>query len=67
MTNLPDEYEMKGNVPPISIYTIEGPLFFRAAQTFEQNILATIHYQPKVLILQMGKVPIIDATGEACF
>ena len=53
--------------PQVSIYTIEGPLFFGAAQTFEQNILETIHYKPKVLILRMGKVPFIDTTGEAYF
>ena len=53
--------------PQIGIYTIEGPLFFGAAQTFEQNILATIHYKPKVLILRMGKVPFIDTTGESYF
>ena len=53
--------------PQISIYTIEGPLFFGAAETFEQNILATIHYEPKVLILRMGKVPFIDTTGETYF
>jgi SulP family sulfate permease len=53
--------------PQISIYTIEGPLFFGAAQMFEQNILATIHYEPKVLILRMGKVPFIDTTGESYF
>ncbi|MED3762701.1 sulfate permease [Ureibacillus terrenus] len=51
--------------PQISIYTIEGPLFFGAAQTFEERILKSIHYQPKILILRMGKVPFIDATGEA--
>jgi sulfate permease, SulP family len=53
--------------PQISIYTIEGPLFFGAAQTFEQNILSSIHYNPKVLILRMAKVPFIDTTGEAYF
>lgn len=53
--------------PQISIYTIEGPLFFGAAQTFEQNILSSIHYKPKVLILRMAKVPFIDTTGEAYF
>ncbi|MFD3448894.1 SulP family inorganic anion transporter [Microbacteriaceae bacterium 4G12] len=53
------------NCPQVTIYTIEGPLFFGAAQTFEQNIMDTIHYAPKVLILRMSKVPFIDATGEA--
>lgn len=53
--------------PQVSIYTIEGPLFFAAAQTFEQRILKTIHYKPRILIFRMGKVPFIDATGEAYF
>ncbi|TCS93670.1 SulP family inorganic anion transporter [Hazenella coriacea] len=53
--------------PQISMYTIEGPLFFGAAQTFEQKVMETIHYKPKVLILRMGKVPFMDTTGEAYF
>ncbi|WP_071459557.1 SulP family inorganic anion transporter [Bacillus massilinigeriensis] len=51
--------------PQISIYNIEGPLFFGAAMTFEQSILSTINYKPKVLLLRMGKVPFMDTTGEA--
>ncbi|MGX1900730.1 SulP family inorganic anion transporter [Thermolongibacillus altinsuensis] len=51
--------------PQISIYTIEGPLFFGVAQMFEQSIMSTIHHQPRVLILRMSKVPYIDQTGEA--
>ncbi|MFP3359558.1 sodium-independent anion transporter, partial [Planococcus sp. SIMBA_143] len=34
--------------PQISIYNVEGPLFFGAAQTFEQSIMNTINYRPKV-------------------
>ncbi|WP_433775113.1 SulP family inorganic anion transporter [Bacillus wiedmannii] len=64
---LPHVVNKAHDCPQISIYTIEGPLFFGAAQTFEQNILATIHYKPKVLILRMGKVPFIDTTGESYF
>ncbi|CEG29714.1 sulfate permease [Bacillus sp. B-jedd] len=51
--------------PQISMYSIEGPLFFGAAQTFEQTILNTINYKPKVLILRLGKVPFMDTTGES--
>lgn len=51
--------------PQISIFNVEGPLFFGAAQTFEQSIMNTIHYRPKVLLLRMGKVPFIDTTGES--
>lgn len=53
--------------PQISIYNIEGPLFFGAAHTFEQSIMSTINYKPKVLLLRMGKVPLMDITGEAHF
>ena len=51
--------------PQISIYNVEGPLFFGSAQAFEQSIMNTINYKPKVLLLRMGKVPFMDTTGEA--
>ena len=51
--------------PQITIYNIEGPLFFGVAQTFQQTVMKTIHHKPKVLLLRMGKVPFIDITGEA--
>ncbi|MCM3584207.1 sulfate permease [Mesobacillus maritimus] len=57
----------KHDCPQISIYNVEGPLFFGAAQTFEHSIMSTIHYKPKVLLLRMGKVPFMDTTGEANF
>lgn len=51
--------------PQISIFNVEGPLFFGAAQTFEQTIMSTIHYRPKILLLRMSRVPFMDTTGEA--
>ncbi|EQC0677612.1 SulP family inorganic anion transporter [Listeria innocua] len=51
----------------ISVFTIRGPLFFGAAQIFQQNIMKAIHVKPEFLILRMGKVPIIDATAEGYF
>ena len=63
----PHVVNQKHDCPQVSIYTIEGPLFFGAAQTFEQTILDSIHYHPKVLILRMGKVPFMDSTGESYF
>lgn len=53
--------------PQVSIYTIEGPLFFGAALNFEQTILSSINLKPNVLILRLGKVPFIDTTGEEYF
>ncbi|MEW9050159.1 MAG: sulfate permease [Neobacillus sp.] len=51
--------------PQISIYNVEGPLFFGAAQTFEKTIMSTINYRPKILLLRMSRVPLMDTTGEA--
>lgn len=50
--------------PQISIFSVEGPLFFGAAQMFTQSIMDTIRYYPKFIILRMSKVPLIDLTGE---
>lgn len=50
--------------PQICIFSIEGPLFFGAAQMFSQTLMDTIHYYPKVVILRMSKVPLMDLTGE---
>jgi SulP family sulfate permease len=51
--------------PQISIYTVEGALFFGVATMFEKSIMDEIHYKPKVLILKMGNVPYMDTTGES--
>lgn len=51
--------------PQISIYTIEGPLFFGAATAFETYIMDSIRYRPKILLLRMAMVPFIDSTGES--
>ncbi|MCC3359197.1 SulP family inorganic anion transporter [Bacillus sp. REN16] len=51
--------------PQISIYNVEGPLFFGAAQAFEQQIMKSINYKPGVLLLRLARVPFMDTTGEA--
>jgi SulP family sulfate permease len=51
--------------PQINIYTMEGPLFFGAANRLEQSIIETIQQQPGVLLFNMGKVPYMDTTGES--
>lgn len=50
--------------PQITIYNVEGPLFFGAAQNFAQTIMNTINDQPRVLLLRMGRVPFMDTTGD---
>jgi len=51
------------NIPlQVEVYEITGPLFFGAAYKFK-DAMRFIEKPPKVLILRMRKVPIIDATG----
>ena len=46
----------------VILYEINGPLFFGAARQFQETITNT-HLQPKVIIIRMRYVPLIDATG----
>jgi SulP family sulfate permease len=64
-TQLDDETE-SGTIPlpkMVGLYQIDGPLFFGAAQ----NAMAAIHSARgdrfRVMILHLGKVPVIDSTG----
>lgn len=50
-------------VPPgVQIYSIDGPLFFGAAATFERT-LAGLHDQARMVIFRLGRVPLVDATA----
>jgi SulP family sulfate permease len=50
-------------VPPhVALYKIAGPLFFGAAQS-AMTALDTIGADVRVVILALGRVPTIDATG----
>lgn len=51
--------------PEIANFTIQGPLFFGAADRFESTLTRSINERPSVLILKMKYVPLIDATAEA--
>lgn len=46
----------------VLVYTIDGPVFFGAVKHFE-HALANTHTDPKVLIIRLGWVPLIDFTG----
>ena len=47
----------------VTILNVEGALFFGAATKFEQEILEHIS-RIRMLIVRMGHVPVVDATGE---
>lgn len=53
------------NCPQISLFTLEGPLFFAATQSLEDLIDREIQSNPKVILLRMSKVPYLDTSGEA--
>jgi SulP family sulfate permease len=46
----------------VSLYQITGPLFFGAAQSALDALTAT-HANYQVLVLDLSRVPVIDATG----
>jgi SulP family sulfate permease len=49
--------------PQATIINVEGALFFGAAMKFEAEIRGHLSLI-RTLIIRMGKVPVIDATGE---
>ncbi len=46
----------------ITVFEINGPLFFGAAYKFKEAVIH-IEQKPKVLVIRMRNVPIIDGTG----
>jgi sulfate permease, SulP family len=53
------EYEL---VPGVTLYEIAGPLFFGAAQN-AMGAIGTVGTDTRVVVLALGRVPSIDATG----
>ena len=59
--NLFDE-ELMDIPKEVLLYEINGPLFFGAARQFQETVTNT-DLKPKVIIIRMRYVPLIDATG----
>ncbi|WP_342498658.1 SulP family inorganic anion transporter [Bacillus sp. FSL R5-0820] len=55
------ETDQKG----VSMYSIEGPLFFGTTDSLENSILDHVQTKPKTLILLMNKVNYMDTSAEA--
>ena len=51
--------------PQISIFNLEGPLFFGTANMFELLMTDTLRPKLRVIIIRMTKVPYVDMTGES--
>ncbi|QOG11476.1 SulP family inorganic anion transporter [Arcobacter sp. FWKO B] len=58
----PDATHKKKIPDGVEVYEINGPFFFGIADRL-QNVLDNIEEKPKVFILRMRKVPVIDATA----
>jgi SulP family sulfate permease len=56
-------HDSHNDCPQVTILNVEGALFFGAATKFEQEVLEHIPLI-RMLIIRMGRVPVIDATGE---
>ncbi len=50
----------------VLVYAVDGPFFFAAVDAFERA-LADTHTDPRVLVIRLGNVPFIDATGLQAF
>ena len=59
-----DPNDISKNIVPkeVEVYEIQGPFFFGAANML-RDLLNTISFTPKVFILRMRFVPMIDASG----
>jgi SulP family sulfate permease len=58
-----DESEHDRLPKGVALYEINGPLFFGAAQKAMDALSSSRSDTYKVLVLHLGKVPVIDATG----
>jgi SulP family sulfate permease len=58
-----EDASQRAELPPgVEVFQISGPLFFGAANRLDE-LLDQFQRQPKVFILRMRLVPIIDASG----
>lgn len=57
--NATEHYDIPASV---DVFEITGPMFFGAAYKFKDS-MRFVEEKPKVLILRMRNVPVIDATG----
>lgn len=52
--------------PGVMVYSIDGPFFFGAVEHLERKLVET-HTEPGHLIIRLGRVPFMDATGLQAF
>ncbi|MCC7330530.1 MAG: STAS domain-containing protein [Gammaproteobacteria bacterium] len=61
----PDAYSQREELPPgVEVFQFRGPLFFGVASRLS-DIIDAIGGSPRVFILRMREVPLVDATGAS--
>lgn len=58
----PESIEKKRVPSHVEVYEIRGPFFFGVADSLK-DVLSNLEVSPRVFILRMRKVPVIDASG----
>ncbi|MGH0791665.1 SulP family inorganic anion transporter [Bacillus cereus] len=53
------------NCPQISIFTVEGPLFFGTIKEFETSIESSLQSNAHILLLRMGNISFMDTSAES--
>ncbi len=59
----PDATEKLPIPAGVEVFEVNGPLFFGAAHNFKESLNVIGKKEPRVMIIRMRYVPIIDATG----
>ncbi|TJZ99923.1 STAS domain-containing protein [Bacillus thuringiensis] len=53
------------NCPQISLFTVEGPLFFGSIKELELSVETVLQSNTKILLLRMGEVSFMDTSAES--
>lgn len=61
-----EEDQRQGLPPGIEVFQIQGPLFFGVANRLN-DFLEALRKPPKIMILRLRHVPLIDASGVTAF
>jgi SulP family sulfate permease len=60
-----DETRLREQLPPgVEVFALSGPFFFAAVAAFEE-VLSRSGGAPKLVILRLAEVPVIDSSGAA--
>jgi SulP family sulfate permease len=66
LTAAPPDLIERSTLPPgVEVFRLDGPFFFGAATHFEEALARSSGSRPRVIVLRLSRVPLIDAAGVA--